>query len=210
MTAETLPTARTVRRWVVALGAAGLFALAGCRTDKEAKGSGVSRPKNDPLVQGPNLPKQNLPLPDRATGAKADPLTTPTGGKAGYNDDPDRFKGTYLPGTGSTPAALAGRIRDGSELKIADTGGVKLVPAGGTVPEETVEAPADVQALLAKLDRYGVARGDRFFERDGDKYVFRAAALVRGDDGARRQYTGVAPTMRDAVQQVLDQLAIEK
>src|SRR3954470_23755645 len=85
----------------------GLLALVGCKSTKEAPGgSGVSRPKdkNDPLVHGPTsrIPRQDLPVPDRATGpkGKADPLTTPTGGKAGYTDDPDRFKGTYIPGKG--------------------------------------------------------------------------------------------------------------
>jgi hypothetical protein len=207
MTAETLPTARTVRRWAFALSVAGVAALAGCKTDKEAKGSSVARGKQDPLVYGPLIPKQNVPVPDRATGVKGtDPLTTPTGGKAGYNDDPARFKGTYIEGKGSTPAALAaGRFKDGEELKIADTSGVPLTRAGGTLPDGTLEPPEDTLPLLAQLETFGVARDARSFERDDGKYVFRASVPI--PNGARRQYVGVGMTARDAVKQVLDQIA---
>jgi hypothetical protein len=214
MTPDTPTLARSVRRWVIAAGVAGLFALVGCKSNKESKGTNVARGK-DPLVYGPNLiPKQNVPVPDRATGPKTgvDPLTTPTGGggKAGYNDDPARFQGTYIPGKSSTPAALAGRLKDGDELKIADTGGVTLTPAGGTLPAGALEPPEDTLPLLAQLEKYGVAPGDRSFERDGAKYTFRASVPIRNSNGARRQYTGTGKTARDAVKQVLDQLASEK
>jgi hypothetical protein len=212
MTSETLPIARAVRRWAVALSAAGLFALAGCKTDKDTKGTGVARGK-DPLVYGPNLiPKQNVPVPDRATGIKdSDPLTTPTGGgKAGYNDDPERFRGgPVVPGKFSTPAALAGRQKDdGEELKIADAGGVTLTQAGGTLPPGALEPPEDTQPLLKQLESYGVPRQYQSLERDGATYTFRAS-LKRNADGARRQFVGVGPTARDAVKQVLDQIASE-
>src|SRR5205085_11299824 len=119
---------RPARRWVACACLVALFVLAGCKSTKETQGTGVSRgkDKSDPLVYGPTkIPKQDLPIPDRATGprGKADPLTSPTGGgKAGYSDDPERFKGTFIPGTGSTPAALAGRMKDGEELKIDSPG----------------------------------------------------------------------------------------
>src|SRR5829696_1805568 len=91
-------TARPARRWLACVCAAALLALVGCKSTKEAPGgAGVSRPKDksDPLVHGPTkIPRQDLPIPDRATGGrgKVDPLTTPTGGggKAGYTDDPER------------------------------------------------------------------------------------------------------------------------
>src|SRR5262245_53557166 len=104
--------ASRMRMCVAIVCAAGLFVLVGCKSaDKEAKGAGVARGK-DPLVHGPTrIPHQNLPIPDRATGPKGkpDPLVTPTGGNAKYSDDPERFKGTFIPGKASTPAALAGK-----------------------------------------------------------------------------------------------------
>lgn len=198
---------RFARRWVACVCAAGLLALAGCKTDKDAKGAGanVARGK-DPLVHGPTrIPRQDLPVPDRATGPKGgpklDPLTMPTGGKAGYSDDPERFKGTFIPGKGSTPASLAGRMpKDGEELKI-DTPGVPLT--GGTA-----EAPADVEPLLARLEKYGVAREDRTLDREGAQWVFRAAVPIR-ENGARRQYTGAGATAADAIKQVVDQIAAD-
>jgi hypothetical protein len=193
-----------------------LLVLAGCKSNKDSPGGmGVSRPKdkNDPLVHGPTrIPKQDLPVPDRATGPKGkfDPLTTPTGGKsAGYTDDPERFKGTFIPGKGSTPASLAGRVKDGEELKIDDGGGVPLTPAGGTLPGGSLEAPADVEPLFAQLDKLGVKRSERFLEREGGQWTFRAS-LPLNSEGARRQYTGVAPTAAEAVKQVLTQLSTAK
>jgi hypothetical protein len=205
------------RAWTVGAFLVGLLTLAGCKSDKTASnGTGVSRTKDkDPLVYGPTrIPKQDLPVPDRATGPKgvADPLTTPTGtgGKAGYGytDDPERFKGTYIPGKGSTPASLAGRIKDGDELKI-DSPGVPLTPAGGTLPAGGLEAPADVEPLYAQLDKLGVKREDRFLERSGTQWEFRAS-LVISSTGAKRQYVGVGPTAAEAIQRVLDQLKTEK
>ncbi len=191
------------RRWVLCACAAGLIALAGCKTDKEAKGAGVARGK-DPLVHGPTrIPRQDLPVPDRATGprgGKLDPLTTPTGGKAGYSDDPERFKGAFIPGRPSTPASLAGRFKDGEELKI-DTPGVPLT--GG------VAAPADVEPQFAQLDKFGVKSEDRTLDREGGQWVFRASVPISGN-GARRQYTGAGTSAADAVKQVLDQIAADR
>jgi hypothetical protein len=209
MMPDTLPITRAVRHWAFAVSVACLIALAGCKTDKDTKGTGVARGK-DPLVYGPNLiPKQNVPVPDRATGPNGpvDPLTVPTGGKAGYNDDPERFKGTFIQGMSSTPAALASRIKDGEELKITDTtAGVKLTPASGTLPAGSLAPPEDVEPLLAQLEKLGVAREDRSLERENGKFTFRASVPL-GGEGARRQYVGVGTTARDAVKQVLDQLA---
>ncbi len=206
-----IPNTRRVRRLALALGAVGLFALVGCKTDKETKGSNVAR-GNDPLK--PSLiPKQNVPVPDRATGpkGKSDPLMTPTGGKAaGYSDDPERFKGVVVPGLHSTPASLAGRLKDGDELKIADTGGVTLQPTGGTgAAPGGVEPPPDVEPFLTQLEKYGVTRADRSFERDGAKYAFRASVPISGN-GAKREYVATAVNASDAVKQVLEQVAADR
>ena len=210
MTADTRNTRHTLtrpaRRWVAVVCAAAVLALAGCKTDKELKGTGVSKGKYDPLVHGPTrIPRQDLPVPDRATGpkGKSDPLTTPTG-KAGYSDDPERFKGTFIPGKPSTPAALAGRMKDGEELKIDDGKGVALTPTGG-VPGG-IEPPEDVEPLLLQLEKLGVSREDRTLSREDGKFAFRASLPITRT-GARRQYVGVGTTAREAVKQVLDQVA---
>jgi hypothetical protein len=214
MTGATLTIARSVRRWGAALSVIGLLALSGCKTDKEMRGTGVARGKQDPLVYGPNLiPKQNVPVPDRATGPrdKGDPLTTPTGGsggKVGYNDDLERFQGTHIPGKATTPAALAGRFKDGDELKIVDGGGVILKPLGGT-SSDSVEPPEDVEPLLLELEKRGVSREYRSFERADGKWTFRASLQINSN-GARRQYAGVGTTAREATKQVLDQIKNEK
>lgn len=212
MTADTLRTRRTLRRWAFALSAAGLLALAGCKTSKEATGTGVGGGrKNDPLVYGPTrIPRQDLPLPERDRGigtkGKADPLTTPTGReKAGYTDDPERFKGTVLPGKTTTPASLAGRMNDGEELKI-ETPGVTLQPVGGALPADLGEG---VSPLFDRLEKAGVKREDRTLGRENGKYVFRASVVISAE-GARREYTGEGATAYEAVKQVVDQVAPAK
>lgn len=192
------------RTFAALVGALGLCALAGCKTDKEARGTGVSRGK-DPLF-GNLIPRQDLPVPSKtATKGKTDPLFAPTGGKTtGYNDDPERFKGTFLPGKGSTPAALSGWAKDGDGLKI-DSPGVPLVPAGGAeVP------PPSVEPLLAELTKFGVSADDRSLAREGGQWVCRASVPNPERVGARVQYSGAADNPADAVKQVLAQLAERK
>ena len=73
----------------------------------------------DPLVYGPNrIPPQNVPVPDRggigAKGTKTDPLIDAPTGRPGDKTAsatrrPERFKGPYIPGPGSTPAARGQR-----------------------------------------------------------------------------------------------------
>lgn len=202
---------RPTFRWAAGAFVA-LLALVGCKSDKDAGGGGggmgVSRNKDkDPLVFGPTkIPKQDLPLPDRAIGkGKVDPLTTPTGGKAGYMDGPERFQGTFIPGKPSTPAALAGRTKDGEELKI-EGDGVKL--AGGTQPSSTLDEPQGVSPLYTQLERYGVTAKDRTLEREDGKYVFRAS-VEKDVNGAKRQYVGINENAVEAVRKVLEQVAAD-
>src|SRR5262249_37309167 len=108
---------------------------------------------------------------------------------------------------GSTPAALAGKGKDGEELKIDDTGkdpgkGVPLTPVGGTVPTGAPE-PGGVDGLFSELEKYGVKREDRSLGRENGQYVFRASVPISGN-GAKRQYTGVGATPAEAVTKVLD------
>lgn len=186
------------------LCAAGLCALVGCKTDREAKGTGVGRGK-DPLF-GNLIPRQDLPVPGKtATKGKTDPLVAPTGGgkTTGYNDDPERFKGTFVPGKGSTPAALSGWSKDGEGLKI-ESPGVELVPAGG------VDVPPSVEPLLKELDAFNVGRDDRSLTRENGRWVCRASVPNPERPEARLQFTGAADTAADAVKQVLAQLAERK
>ena len=215
MTANTLSIRSPLRLGAFALSALGLLALVGCKTDKEERGGGglgVGR-KNDPLVSGPRIPKQDLPVPERGIGSKGkpDPLTTPAGGrndKVGYNDDPERFKGTYIPNKASTPASLAGRIKDGEELKI-ETPGVTLQPAGGVFPTGGPDAAEGVSGLFDRLEKLGVKRADRTLDPEDGKYVCRASVQINAE-GARRQYTGMAVSAYDAVKQVVDQIAADQ
>jgi len=210
---------RSLRRLATLAGLVALFALAGGCKSKD----GGSPGKSDPLMAGPGrIPQQNLPLPDRGgigTKGKTDPLIgSPTGkpgdkSGVGYNDDPERFKGTHIPGAASTPAALAGKGRDGDELKIDDAAkGVPLTPAGGTVGGTATSAPVEaggVDGLFTELARYGVTRDDRSLGRENNQYVFRASVPISGN-GAKRQYTGVGATANEAVKQVLDQVIADR
>jgi hypothetical protein len=214
MTAVTRITRRARSRAAAGVLLA-VLALAGCKSSgKDTPGTGAGRGK-DPLVAGPNLiPRQNVPVPERGIGSKgkSDPLlgspTGKAGDKVGYSDDPERFKGTFIPGKPSTPASLAGRIRDGEELKI-ESPGVKLQPASGTLPVIAPDPGEGVDPLFTQLERFGVKREDRTLEQENGRWVFRASVPISGS-GARLQYTGEASTAPAAVKQVLDQIAADR
>ena len=203
----------------MALLAACGFAAIGCKKDSGSTG-GVTR--HDPLMGGSRIPPQNVPVPERGTagGNKAkpfDPLITPVGSKdtktgAGYTEDPQRWKGgPYVQNAGSTPAALAGRVKDGDELKIEDpTRGVPLQPAGGTIPVGDADLAAAADLQLQQLREYGVVKGSYSFTRENGSVVFRAN-VPNATTGATQGFTGVGATSGEAVKQVLDQVkAIRK
>lgn len=218
MTTTCLP-ARTPFRLAIA-GLAVLLALAvGCKSKDGGSAASTTKPR-DPLVYGPTrIPQQNLPLPDRdgiGTKGKTDPLIgSPTGKPGdktgvGYSDDPSRFKGTFIPGAGSTTAALAGKSRDGDELKIDDTEkGVPLRPAGGVLPPGSSTSGGGVDALFTELEKYGVKREDRSLSRENGQYNFRARVPISGN-GAKREYNGVGATAEEAVKQVLDHVIADR
>lgn len=236
MTADTRNTRHTppdrhmrsgLRR-LLGFAVVGLFVLAGCKNTKESTGGPLGsttgktgRGKSDPLVSGPTrIPPQNVPVPDRGTAGgtkgRADPLLgTPTGRPgektgAGYTDDPERWKGPYLPSAGSVPAALANRPRDGDELKIESpngTGGVPLKPAGGVVPE--IDVGPTAESLLAELAKLGVKPSDYTLNRTSDGVEFEVRLPIN-TSGAVCRYTGLAPTDADAIKQVLDQIKADR
>ncbi len=205
-------TVRGLWPWV-GVAAVTILALAGCKSNHELRGLGVSGGKRpDPFLAGPGnlLPKQNVPIPDRMTGptSRPDPLVSPTGsGKhTGYNADPERFKGTVILNPANMPAALAGRIQDDDELKIDDTtDAVPLRPVGGTLPSALVDTPLGLEPLYTQLAQRGVQKSDCILEREGAQWVFRAS-VVTTSTGAKTQYTGVGLTPREAIENVLVQL----
>jgi hypothetical protein len=206
------PRTRTLCRRACFGGLVMLFALAGC---KSKDGGSSSTAPRDPLVYGPSrIPPQNVPLPDRTgvgvKGTKSDPLLdrpVSQNGGSGYSADPSRFTGTYIPGVGSTPAALAAKGKDSDELKI-DTpvdNRVPLKPAGGVQPAAAIEASSDVQPLYGQLQKYGIEVTDRSLTKDDEgKFVFRASVPI--GNGTKREYNGVGSSANDAVKQVLDQV----
>jgi hypothetical protein len=218
MTPRSLPI-RLPRRLAIAGLAAVLTLAAGCKS-KDGGNAAATKPR-DPLVFGPTrIPQQNLPVPERGglgTKGKTDPLIgSPTGRPGdktgvGYSDDPERFKGTYIPSPSSTPAALAGKPRDSGELKIDDGNtGVPLQPTGGTRPQPAEGDPTtSVDTLFAELEKYGVGREDRSLMRDNGQYVFRATVPISGT-GARRQYEGLGATAYEAVKGVLDNVIADR
>src|SRR5215210_6242885 len=172
----TNPRSRTLSRLAWTAGFVALLALTGCKSTKDATGAATGKSR-DPLVYGPTrIPAQNLPLPDRgavgAKGTKSDPLLERPVGKGdkdktgvGYADGPERFRGTFIPGPGSTPAALAGKKGDGDELKIeapeAPDNRVPLRPGGGVMPAGGIEmgemgdkGDGGLQTLYADLAKY--------------------------------------------------------
>ena len=221
MTAHN-PQTRTSRRRMFAVCLLAAFVVAGCKTRNGAVSSGDGQTKQrDPLVYGPTrIPPQNVPLPERGgigtTGR--DPLTSPVGKTTdrtgvGYTDDPERFRGTFVPRMNSTPGALAGNFKD-EELGIRDTDPrAPLRPAGATIPAAGPgEPPAggEVDALLAQLEKYGSKRDRRTLERREDgTYDFWASVPISGN-GAVRQYQGVGATAAEAVKQVLDQVVADR
>lgn len=227
----TLPwqhTRRLLGRGLLA-GVVGLCASSGCKL-KEGTTAGPAKAR-DPLVYGPTrIPPQNVPVAEREGGTrggstslpKGDPLKDrAVGGSTdksgvGYADRPERFRGTYIPGPGSTPAALAARL-DRDELKIDDAPDprVPLRPVAGTGTRPAGEpspnpAPADrLDDLYAELARYGVRPESRSLTEENGGFVFRAAVPVN-DTGAKRQYAGLGRTAAEAVRQVLEQIESDR
>ncbi len=217
----TNPRTRTSCRRASAAWLVVLLALAGCKSTKDSDATAKNR---DPLVYGStHIPPQNVPVPDRngigAKGTKSDPLLDRPVGKSndktgvGYSDDPDRFKGTFIPGVGSTPAALAGkgRDKDGDELKI-DTpdNRVPLRQVGGVEPAASVPAGDATEPLYTELAKYGSKPENRTLVRDDSgTYIFRASVPISAE-GAKREYQGAGKTANDAVKQVLDQVVSDR
>lgn len=214
-------TIRTIRRalarsvCVAALVGASL--AAGCKS-KDTNG-GVARgagggSRSDPLLTGPGrIEPQNLPLPERggtANGRRGDPLLgSPTGRpnneRSGYTDDPERFKGTYIPGPGSVPAYLSGRSRDGDELKIERPDPGPVSPASASLPPAAIPSGgATSGARLSSLEEMGLRRGDYTVEQDAGGVTLRVRRELPG--GGVRQYTERGATEAEAVANMISQL----
>lgn len=222
-------TTRTARpAWprgrVVAVLLAGVVVLvAGCKGRSGGmggSGGGIAR-GSDPLIRSGDLIRPtNVPVHDRGTAGgrgRTDPLVAPTGRTgertgAGYTDDPERWKGSpYVPNMGGVPASLAGRDRDGDELKIDSGGtGVPLRPAGGVVPQRELAAGVELDRLLAQLRTAGVGNQDYAFQTGEGGQVTFTARLPINANGAVERLTGQGATAAEAVQQVLDQIKADR
>jgi hypothetical protein len=155
------PRMRSIIYWPGAIGLAALLALTGCKSDN----SNNSSRNNDPLVGGTRIPPQNVPVPDRGgvgANGKTDPLMASPTSKppdktgVGYTDDPARFKGTYIPSASTMPAALAGNLKDGEELKIdGNENKVPLLQTGAVSPGKPLAQSADLAAIYSELEKYG-------------------------------------------------------
>jgi hypothetical protein len=228
---DTNPRTRRLGRRACA-AAALLLALVGCKSNKDGGGGAASAGKSrDPLVR---IPAQNVPIPGRndaigTKGTKSDPLLERPVGRdsktgVGYTDDPERFKGTFIPGTGSTPAALATKMKDADALKIDEPDNrVPLRPAGGVIPDAgpgggdpigpgvppggAVDAPEGLEGLYAELAKYGAKPQDRSLTREEGQWYFRASVPWKG---AVRRYTGAGPTPAAAVQELLGQVIMDR
>ena len=208
------------RRGIFALIGLGLFLGMGCR-GKDA-GGGVAK-TTDPLMGGPQarIPAQNLPIPGTGTAGtrgRSDPLLgAPTGRPgdkvgAGYSNDPERWKGIYIPDSASTPASLAGRMAPDDE-------GLKIEPAGGVVRQPATASPAASipptreqlpDSIVRELQNYGVKPGDyQLASKAGVGYVFQADIAINGD-GAKRRYTDTAPTPTEAARKVLESVKADR
>jgi len=219
----TNPRNRFLFRRACVAGLMGVLALSGCKSRDGGGNVGGGSPgaMRDPLVYGAGsrIPPQNVPLPDRGgigSKGRGDPLTTPTGKSGdrtgvGYSDDPERFKRTYNPGPGTTPASLAAKKNDGEELKI-DTpdNRVPLRQTGATMPAGDYEPVAPgVDPLFTELAKYGVTRADRTLTQENGDYTFRASVPISGN-GAKRSYSGVGKSASEAVKMVLEQVVADR
>jgi hypothetical protein len=206
------PGRKAARRLALAVGLM-LAVLAGCKSkgggSSSSTGGSGGIAKGDPLTQGPGrqIPPQNVPVGDRATGkTKGDPLLSPTGRErsgANYTDDAERWKGPYLPGEKSTPAALAGKPRDdGDGLRIEAPSGSALQPAGGISTGGA--AGAVPEPVAAELRRFGWKPNDTTLDRsDKGEAVLRVGVPIP-DPGALGVNPGVGKTPPDAAKQVLE------
>jgi hypothetical protein len=202
-----------------AIGFAAMFALSGCKSGSSDNNSRSS----DPLVSGPGrIPAQNIPVPERGIGSNGKPsdplLGSPTSKPldktgVGYTDDPNRFKGTYIPSPSSTPAALAGHLKDGEELKIDDNPNrIPLQQTGAVLPAKPMEqnvSPA-LTAIYQELEKYGCKQEDRSIAQENGEYVFRASVPREGGVGAKLLVSGVGRTPEEAAKQALEQIQIDR
>jgi hypothetical protein len=214
------PRKRSLSFWSGAIGLGMLLALAGCKSGN----SDNSSRNGDPLVSGPSrIPAQNIPVPERGIGSNGklpDPLLGGPSGKpqdrtgVGYTDDPSRFKGSYIPSPNSTPAALAGHMKDGEELKIdGSENRIALQQASAVLPSKaTMEqgvSPA-LSAIYQELEKYGCKSEDRSIAQENGEYVFRASVPREGGVGAKLLVSGIGRTPEEAAKQALDQIQLDR
>jgi len=165
--------------------------------------------KNDhPLCRAPTRSRSRiLPFHDRATGpkgTKADPLTTPDGGKAGYSTTPSVFQGpVHYPVRRARPPRSPG-AKDGEEteeMKIETRRASRITTAGGCAGTAT-NRRKDVETNAQQLEKRGVCRAKIGpLGRENGKFAFALGVdRPRRKNGGPRQYVGIGDTRRESVQ----------
>jgi hypothetical protein len=161
-------------------------------------------------------------MPDRGIGANGklpDPLLgSPTSKPqdktgVGYTDDPSRFKGSYIPSPNSTPAALAGHMKDDEELRIGgNENRVPLQQTGGVLPANPKEqgvSPA-LDSIYRELEKYGCKREDRSLGQENGQYVFRASVPRDGGAGAKLCVVETGQTPEEAARKALESIQSDR
>jgi hypothetical protein len=210
------PRMRSCFYWPYAIGLAALLALSGCKSDNSNSGTRSS----DPLVQGTRIPPQNVPLPDRGgigSNGKTDPLMSPTSkpqdkSGVGWSDDPSRFKDTFIPSAASTPAALAGHLKESGELKIdGNENKVPLQQTGGVSSVRPFAQSAELASTYTQLEKYGCKAENRSLSQENGQYVIRATVPKDGPNGVgpKLQVMAVGQTPEEAASRLVDQVQME-
>jgi hypothetical protein len=113
------------------------------------------------------------------------------------------------------PAALAGNVKDGDELKIdGNENRVPLQQTGAVVPVVPAKpgeqvAVTGLDPLYRELEKYGCKSADRSLTQENGQWVFQAA-VSRGMNGAKLQCKETGLTAEEAIRKVLDDVIADQ
>jgi hypothetical protein len=225
-----VPRGRMRAGRVAWLALALVLAATGCKSSKGGGGGG-DLTQSDPLMGGSRIPPTSVPVPERNglgnSRTRTDPLLgSPTGNTkkdpksntgATRTEDPDRWKGPFVPSQATTTAALTAKLRsDHSDLTIdeppADANrGARLQLASGTAPIATNSQNFDQipQVLQDDLSALGIRRGAyEIVKLPSGEFAMRAKVPTKS--GGVTQYEEVGPTAAAAVQKLIDQIKSDR
>lgn len=216
---------------------AGLFGMmafalvftAGCKSSRGGGSGANDQAQHDPLFGKTLIPPTSVPVPEKGAGVgsrngRPDPLLgSPTGNTKDKKDktgatrteDPERWKGPFVPSQATTTAALTSTLRnDHSDLSVDEepsrTGGARLqLASGSTVSGASGKNLDQIPPVLQEdLEALGIRRGQYEIVRlsTGD---FSIRAKVPNKTGGVTSYEEVGASAAAAVQRLLDQLKSE-